>query len=213
MMLFAGAPREENTDFKMIADGTLYDNHYDYIDPEDTWFGLFETDSVYELRLVEVQLTPNPPPLEDWERPSGSSVDILTETERAFILISSSKIVFTEGTVSTAWTEYQLLAPETPLILTAPGLSEYILLANKEGLFLSDDETCQHITDTRPGSSHCPFIAVVWAGDLDRDGIIDLIIDDVNDSYNYFDYNLYLSSEAEPGSIVEMVASYYDVYY
>lgn len=212
--LLAGFPRGENADYRMIVDNTLFDNHCDYLDSEGPWFGLFETDSVYELLSVELVLTPNDPPLEDWERPSGSSVDILNETERPLILISSSKTVFSEGPVFTALYDYTHLIPETPVIMTAPNLPEYRLLASEEGLFLYDDEVCQHITDTRPGPAHSAnFVAVVWAGDLDRDGIIDLIIDDVNDSYNYYDYKLYLSSEAGPDSIVRMVASFYDVYY
>ncbi len=214
MMLFAGFPREENPDFKMIADGTLYSHHTDYIDSEDIWFGLFEINSGYELRLVELQLTPNPPPLEDWERPTGGSVDILNETERALILLSSSRTIFTEGPVSTVWNEYQCITHDTPIILPAGNLPEYRLFATKEGLFISDDETCQHITDTNPGTEYSStFIALVWAGDLDRDGVIDLILDDVSDGYNYYDYNLYLSSEAGADSIVRLVASFYDVYY
>lgn len=145
MLLIAGFPRGENTDYKMIADYTLYSNHSNYIDSESPWFGLFETDSVYELRLVELHLTPNPPPLEDRERSTGSSVDIFNETELPLILTSSSKTVFTEGLVSTAPHEYQRLTPYTPFILAAPELSEYSLFTTKEGLFLSDDEICQHI--------------------------------------------------------------------
>ena len=214
MMLIAGAPRGEDSEYRMIADYTLYDNHYDYIDAEAPWFGLFETDSGYELRLVELQLIPNPPPPEDWERPTGSKVEMLNETDNWLILISSSSTILTEGPVSTAPLEYCRITPDTPVILTAPDLPEYRLFATEEGVFLSDDETCQRITDTRPGGSHSNiYIAIVWAGDLDRDGIIDLIIDDVSDSYNYYYYSLYLSSEAEPGSLVRLVASFYDVYY
>jgi hypothetical protein len=45
------------------------------------------------------------------------------------------------------------------------------------------------------------------------EGKIDLIIDNVSYRYNYYDWNLYLSSEAGPDSIVGLVASFYDVYY
>lgn len=213
-ILLAGFPRGENSDYKMIADYTLYENPYDYIDSEGPWFGLFETDSVFDLRLVELHLTPNPPPPEDWERPSGVSVDILNETEIPLILISSSKTIFTEGPLSTAPHEYQHLIPDTSVILAAPGLPEYRLFVTEDGLFLSDDDMCQHITDTRPGPLHSScFIGVVWAGDLDRDGVIDLLIDDVSSGYNYYDWNLYLSSEAGYDFIVMLVASFYDVYY
>ncbi len=214
MMLLAGFPRGENADYKMIVDHILYDDNYDYIDSEDIWFGLFETDSGYELRLVELQLTPNPPPLEDWERPTGASVDILNETERALILLTSTKVSFVDGAVPTAFHGYRQLNPDTSIILEAAGVQETLLFTTEEGLFLSGSEISQCITDTYPGSgSSSIFVGLVWAGDLDRDGIIDLIIDDVNNSYHYYDYNLYLSSEAGPDSIVRLVASFFDVYY
>ncbi len=214
MMLTAGIPQVEDSDYRMIADNTLYSTSYDYVHTEAPWFGLFETDSGYELRQVELELIAGSPPLEDWERPSGSRVTVLNETDDWLILMSSSSTILTEGSVSTAPLEYSLITPDSTVLLAAPDLPEYRLFATKEGLFLSDDETSQLITDTPPGGSYSNiYIAIVWAGDLDRDGIIDLIIDDVSDSYHYYCYSLYLSSEAESDCIVRLVSSFYDVYY
>jgi len=48
---------------------------------------------------------------------------------------------------------------------------------------------------------------------LDRDGSIDLVINDIDDPYNRFCFKLYLSSQAEEGALVKEVALFYDVYY
>lgn len=211
VMLFAGFFGGDTTDY-MIISGAIIDG--DAGDMEGTWLGLFKTDSVYELRMVELELTPGTPPLEDWERPAGTSVAILNETERPPFLVMSSELIFMEGPVSTALHEYQILSSDTSIILNAPGVRETRLFTTEEGLFLADTEITQCITGTYPGDAYSEaFIVISWAGDLDRDGIIDLIINDVDDGYARYEFKLYLSSEAGPDSIVRMVASFYDVYY
>jgi len=214
MMLLAGFPRGDTTDYTILLD---------YIDAditevesltEGTWFALFEADSAYELRKVELLLIPDESTVDEWERPPGVMLEILDESESPLFFVRSSEPVFTEGPVSTALHDYQHLNPDTSITLNTQGVQETRLFTTEDGLFLSDDEICQHVTDTSPGLLYSAnFISVVWAGDIDRDGIIDLLIDDVNDGYDRYEYKLYLSSEAEPGSIVEMVASFYDVYY
>jgi hypothetical protein len=211
MMLFAGIPGGETTGYKIF---TLYVFWGDLVEPEDTWFGLFEEDSGYELRMVEIELTPGEPPMDEWERPGGTEILLPNEPERPLILVSSSEMSFTDGSVPTAFHQYRQLPPDTSIILDAAGVQETRLFTTEEGLFLSDNGVCQCITDTYPGvGPSAIFIGLVWAGDLDRDGMIDLIIDDVDDDYTSYRWKLYLSSEAEPGSIVRMVASFYDVYY
>ncbi len=214
MMLLAGFPRGDHSGYTFLLnyiDGDV--NEIEGIS-EGAWFALFETDSVSELRTVELLLTPEGTTVEEWERPTGTYVEALNESERPKFYIWSSKSVFTEGPVSIALDDYEHLSPDTSIVLNAPGVQETRLFTTEEGLFLSDHEICQHITETHPGALHgSNYISVVWAGDLDRDGIIDLIIDDVDDGYNRYVWALYLSSEAEPGSIVKMVASFYDVYY
>ncbi|MCD4775028.1 MAG: hypothetical protein K8S15_03135 [Candidatus Aegiribacteria sp.] len=211
MILVAGIPGEDTGDYRIIT-ASVFD--HDWVEYEDPWYGLFETDSVFELRMVELELIPGTPPLEEWERPAGLRVEIPDETEEPLIIVSSSEMEFVVGAVPAAFHGYQLLNPDTSIILNAPGIQEARLFTTEDGLFLHNSEIRQHITDTCPGDEYSSiFIAIVWAGDLDRDGKIDLIIDDVNDSYYYYNYKLFLSSEAEAGSIVKMVASFCDVYY
>lgn len=46
---------------------------------------------------------------------------------------------------------------------------------------------------------------LLWAGDIDNDGKLDLYFDEANEK-GYFGVGLYLSSEAEPGELVKLAA-------
>jgi hypothetical protein len=49
---------------------------------------------------------------------------------------------------------------------------------------------------------------LLWVGDLDRDGKLDLYFDDYGYEKGSFGSNLYLSSQAEPGKLVKLAASF-----
>lgn len=210
-LLFSGFPGESDADCRLIST-RWYDD--DWVETDDSWFGLFETDSTFELREVELQLSKSTAPLDEGERPHPFVVELVDEPCWPMFIISSSETEFIEGAVATAFGDHRLIVFDTSFVLEAPGMRETLLFATEEGLFLSDHVTCQSITDTHPGedfSAH--YIEVRWAGDLDRDGLVDLLINDVNDSYFRYNLCLLLSSAAGQDSLVKMVASFRDVYY
>lgn len=51
------------------------------------------------------------------------------------------------------------------------------------------------------------FPSLLWAGDLDGDGKLDLIMD-TTDNYNVRNVTLFLSTKAKPGKLVEKVVSH-----
>ncbi len=52
-----------------------------------------------------------------------------------------------------------------------------------------------------------PHYDIEWAGDLDRDGRLDLIVN-LNSKYSLHPYQLFLSSRAPPGQLVGLVATF-----
>lgn len=211
LMLFGDTSVIEPIEYLMIPHTVVYDEN---IVADGNWLGVFETDSGSELRYVDLQL-----PWEDFEpyegeRPAGRYVSLPSETESPLFLVWSSSPVFTEGPVTTfIYSTSTRLSPVSSIFLNTPGLAKAKLYASSEGLFLSSTGILQHITDTYPGPDSNSFLGIVWAGDLDRDGKVDLIIDDVDYWYDIYNWNLYLSTEATPEQLVGWVASFFDVYY
>ena len=211
MLLFSGFPGDSDANYRFMS--TCRYNG-DWVETDDTWFGLFETDSTFELRAVELQLRKSTAHLYEGERPHPFIVELVGEPDWPMIILSSSETEFIEGEVATALRNYQSLVPDTSFVLEAPGIQETLLSTAEEGLILSDYVVCQSISDTYPGEeSSGHFIGVRWAGDLDRDGRVDLLINDVDDGYFRYNLCLFLSSASGQDSIVEMVASFSDVYY
>jgi len=211
MLLISGFSRDHDADCRIMST-PRYDG--DWEETDDTWFGLFETDSTFELRKVELQLSMSTAPLYDGERPHPHIVELVDESEWPIIIISSSETEFVEGEVTTAFPNYHLLVPDTTVVLEAPGIQRALLSTTTDGLFLSDNVTCQSISDTHPGEEPSEnYIGIRWAGDLDRDGRVDLLINDVNDGYQRYNLCLFLSSASEDESLVKMVASFRDVFY
>ena len=64
---------------------------------------------------------------------------------------------------------------------------------------LSDGGTPQPVARLADRDDGHP--ALLWAGDLDGDGRLDLVLDE-SDHYNVTETTLYLSSTAAPGALV-----------
>lgn len=211
LVLVAGTHEMEPIEYEMILPSIIYDEN---VDPEDDWFGLFDTACGSMLRPVEFGLTLEDIIVYEGERPAGWMVDIPGEEEQPLFLVASSLPVFTAGPVPSIIHDYILLSPDTSIVFDVQDIEEARLFTTEEGLFLESRELCQRITDTFPGDEHFGnHIGIVWAGDMDRDGRIDLLIDDVYDSYHIFNYGLFLSTEAGLDYLVKKVGRFYDVYY
>lgn len=211
LVLLAGAHEIEPIEYEMILPSIIYDEN---INPEEDWFGLFDFACDCMLRPVEFELTLEDVIVYEGERPAGWIVDIPGEAEKPLFLITSSMPVFTAGPVPAVIHDYILLCPDTSITIDVHDIEEARLFTTEEGLFLESLELCQHITDTYPGDEQSGnYIGIVWVGDIDRDGRIDLLIDDVYDSYYIFNYCLFLSTEADSDNLVNKVDRFFDVYF
>ncbi len=142
MLLFSGFPGDSDANYRFMS--TCRYNG-DWVETDDTWFGLFETDSTFELRAVELQLRKSTAHLYEGERPHPFIVELVGEPDWPMIILSSSETEFIEGEVATALRNYQSLVPDTSFVLEAPGIQETLLSTTEEGLILSDYVVCQSI--------------------------------------------------------------------
>jgi len=208
MVLGGSAP----VDYWMIRPPIVYN---DDIDGADEWLGFFDMACSYMLRPVEVQFTLEDIVVYEGERPAGLIVELPGENYATpLVLISSSVPVFSTGQVLTVVYDYMHLLPNHSVVFSERELEEVTLFTNGDGLFLSNDEIEQHVTNTFPGEEQSEtYMGILWAGDLDRDGKLDLLLNDVAHGYRRFSWDLYLSTEASPDQLVGKVATFYDTYY
>ena len=198
---------------RMIIPGIVYEDSLVF--QQGQWMGLFVPDSGgCMLRPVELDCRMDQDPLCDWERPAGLIVTTPQEPERPMILLMSVDSVFTQGPVDILVGNDLLLPPDTSIVLHSDSMTAAELRTSESGLFITCGQLEQNITETFPGSGpSAPCISIIWAGDLDRDGQVDLLLNDLDDSYNWFCWDLYLSGAAPSGQLLKKVARFYDVYY
>jgi hypothetical protein len=213
---------KDSNPFEILAPGSFHQEDVEMAVDGEVWMGVFETSSGYELRPSEIVVEDAVDPYfdRDDERTArliyatgavidpGEDWDWETDrwsvegADRLMFLLHPADSVFMEGTLEPVITDSPQIPPDTTIEL---GTSVQLLVAREEGLFLVEGETEQRLSDVYPDSVG-EFVAVVWAGDLDGDGRIDLVLDD-RPHYAYRSYyRLFLSSEAEPGYLVKEVA-------
>lgn len=209
MMILGGS---EPVDYWMIRPAIVYN---DDIDGANEWLGLFDMDGSYMIRPVEVQFTLQDIVVYEGERPAGLIVELPGENySTPMILLSSSMPVFSTGQVLTVIHDYMHLLPDLSVVISEEELEEIRLFTNEDGLYLSTEQITQHITETFPGKENSEtYMGILWAGDLDGDGKLDMLLNDVAHGYCRFSWDLYLSTEASPDQLVGKVATFFDTYY
>jgi len=195
-----------------------------------TWLGLFPTaKGEFELNPAKVEISLVHDPVEDRQNvKTGKLISVSSKRQPLFLVRGVSGLK--SGKVSTSledkeYTEQlharHLLCGKTLELklgsratkLTALGSAETRDKSGApEGELLKGYELvleCGGVKQTLYKENEitldgCP--SIIWAGDLDRDGKLDLFIDMTN-HYNLSKPTLFLSSKAKLGKLVEAVAS------
>lgn len=166
----------------------------------ETWLALFETDSGYELRTTRLLVS-----YSDGTGNAGIPEWNVTTADRSskpLIILDPGGSALREGEVDGVLVHSPVMLPGDEIDLGGYGL----LRADPKGLWLSDGDDSQRLCGVYP-DSRGEEVTVVWAGDLDGDGLIDLVLNDRSHYALVFRYRLFLSSEAYPGELVREVAS------
>ena len=200
----------EPAEYWMIRPGIV---NIDDIEGANEWLGLYDMVG-YMLRPVEVQFTPEDRVVCEGDRLAGLVVELPGGNySNPLILVSTSIPVFSTGNVLTIVPDYMHLFPNLSVVFNEDELEEVRLFTDWDGLYLSSGQITQHVTETYPGEEHSEnFMGILWAGDLDRDGKLDLLLNDVRNEYGRFNWDLYLSTEASSDQLVRKVATFHDTY-
>lgn len=194
--LLLGAAAEEPG--RLLVPGSVVDEA-DAAKPGDLWLCIGREGAVFRARHCAIAIEPD-------DSGSGQPLDAAKMGNPLFLVIGVEGL--SEGEVPTiASDEVQLsklgasvtLGPERAVLAVSgrEGHYEIVFSVGGERQVLARTTQLDDINLGRP--------ALLWAGDLDRDGKIDLLMD-VSGHYASMELRLFLSSRAGPGELVREVA-------
>jgi hypothetical protein len=184
----------------------------------EIWFGLFR--SVKGDRLLQTKITVEKisTPFDEGEEPGGVEVTVDRIGDPTFLVKGSN--CFQSGHVTTLLHDNLFLYPAQDLSLSIEK-RHYNLMAfgstNDEGLILKyglrlwDSKLRKYQTIAQIDNPGWETIQnsfnILWAGDLDNDGRLDLFLN-LSEHYAENVYVLFLSSFADEGSLLKKVATF-----
>lgn len=185
----------------------------------DGWYGLFKNDSGHALESVKLKVEP-------WhdiviDRPGETTgVSIRIERQQKPLILVRGPKEFITGVVPTTFSGRNSIIPGKLIrldthILTAFGHitdegfrqpGDLLILGYQVSLFKSGSSERPQTLVKYDRSVFESLSTLLWAGDLDRDGRIDFLLNIRNHYAVVGHYALYLSTEAENNDMVKLVA-------
>lgn len=192
-----GAPR-------LVAFGIQYEakEAEDLVKRE--WLGLFyDSERLEPMRLVLGEKTTGhfDEPVYDLEtRPRSAIVALPAGVVRAGPIVKA-QVVEAEGFFPWRRKVIDIVLGKRAYTIRAEGFDE---TAKQQRVILSDGERNQVLFDSLGVDE--PQISVFWAGDLDRDGKLDLVMN-LSPKYSAWHVKLWLSTKAGKGELVGLAAA------
>jgi hypothetical protein len=192
-----------------------------------SWFGLFEGNDGYYLKQTKIKTTRVNDPIvdESEEDKTGWEVQALNK-DTCLMLIEPLPFLRDRALQSVRLPQYYL-HPDDTISFNYLGL-DYKLFATGGKMKVQDDPEWYdawnyklYLTTTVKGKQHKSLLVAVpnfddqminliFAGDIDGDGIVDLIID-TSRHYNMLSPTLYLSRPADKGEVVKPIGMHTSV--
>ena len=187
----------------------------------EKWFGLYPNGDNYKLVQSTISVeTVRDNCLDIKEDEKTGKLVTVNQAENPLFLIRGLEGL-ANGPVETVFSGIQFLYPGQSLHFHLASRSDYYLAATGEGkvhsngrlsffenykIILFKGDTFQEIACFGEMSS-LTNPAVIWAGDLDGDGNLDLFFD-LTDHYNVRKYTLFLSTRAKEDELLSKVAEF-----
>lgn len=213
LILLEGFSQSDNSPKERIqlwAAGSMHENEV-VGKTGEKWFALYRTEIGFELRLTKVTVLDSPS--------VGGLYAKFVRVDRPFetLFLVRGIAGLKEGPIKTIFSGHQFVKPSQSisLQLTSDLRSSYQLYAegkedketidNYKLILYSDQQRQTILNRAKMYLEGSP--SLLWAGDLDRDGKLDLLMDLTN-HYNATEPTLFLSSRAAPNDLVKKVASH-----
>ncbi len=189
----------QNTGVSVLAPGSFHGSELsEEIGTE--WLGLCRNGSGWELKPVDVTLERRHDPMLD-EDGEATGWRVFTHREKPLLYLRSD--VFIRGPVFPVLLETELLSPGW---VFSPGEGESVS-AETSGVYYTRGDRSQKLSEVYE-NLYGEGVSVVWVGDLDGDGMNDLILNDCPHYAIYAGYRVFLSTMAEPGELLGEVAEF-----
>jgi len=192
---------EFNSGVSVLGRGTF---HGDEVTAEsgEAWMALLQKGLGFELVQVELLVLPQRDQILDRDGEISGKRACCLEG-KALLFLRSEEDVFISGEVEPLIYDTDLIYEGDSFVL---GSGESIN-ADVTGLYFTRNDETLRICDVYE-NLYGEGVSIFWAGDLDGDGLNDLIVNDCG-HYNIFtNYRVFLSSFAEPGEPLGEVASF-----
>ncbi len=210
----------------ILSSADIGDNYYDgpptMRGEQNTWLGLFVREATPDRKTRESRLEVTHVSFVPREE-SGTTVYRLVTTPPGAALLLSGVPQLTAGAATTLGQYIDLGAEKREAEFRLGSRLYRIRLQSQEPdycdtvIILTQGERTQKVFDAAaPGATKDPALMVScddphftvhWAGDLDRDGQLDMLVT-FSHKYSYHPRQLFLSSGARSGELVAEVARY-----
>ncbi|MHC2992573.1 hypothetical protein OB13_13635, partial [Pontibacter sp. HJ8] len=219
----AGLMPEPQTPAKLLIAGRFHKQEVWQGVESKQWMGLVYEDSTFQLRPTQLQVTPFFDPILDRKAARLLSGREISSTDSNTLVFLTGIDQLKAGAVDTMGFATAVVLPNTSLHMTYKGKA-YILMATGDSVQEESSESYSlqnyswKISGLKNGKKITQELAsdenfesaiyvLLWAGDLDRDGIPDLLTD-LSNHYNASQITLFLSSKADKGKLYKKAATF-----
>lgn len=212
-----GFSPEPDTPLKLLLEGTYHKNEVWQGAERKQWLGLYHENGRYVLRPTSLQVNIVEDPVSDNEGVLSGREVVAADSNAVFLLTGLSHY---PAEVDTAVISRTTLPANKELTYTFKGKAYKIRSFGDSTQASTGERNYRHYGWKAVGMKNGKQVeqllaedegfddsiyVLLWVGDLDQDGIPDLLLD-LSNHYNMARYTLFLSSQAERGKLYRKVA-------
>ncbi|VXB67523.1 conserved hypothetical protein [Flavobacterium sp. 9AF] len=211
---------------KLLAENIFHEDEVEINDIKKDWYGLFIKENVFYLKKTKLITKRVNDPILDENEKDKTAWDISSEIKDTSIILIENIPFLSEGKIKN-YALSQYIYPNDTLKFNFLN-KDYIIYAtgskrkeseNSNGYIVWNYKL--YLTTVNNGIEHTDLLVakgrfddaminIIFAGDIDQDGNLDLLIDTSN-HYNVTSPTLYLSKPAEEGHCITPIATHTSV--
>jgi hypothetical protein len=196
----------QNTNkIKILIPGTYHEGEVYYPEKSEIWIGLFNEKDTFYLKEIKVDFERVNDPVVDMEDEETGIQVTAEQDENLIILLDTSFSKMVGVPIQTSLSTPLQIYHGDSVDISLPDNPKTILLTQNYFLWIEADKKQQKLANVYPKGTE-ESLTILWAGDLDGDTKVDLIINDIPHYNIWINYRLFLSSYAETDEIIKEVA-------